>query len=213
MNRYRLLVLAALVFAGGCARETPREKKTQVAAKPETAPPAYKVKFETSKGDFLVEVTREWAPRGADRFYDLVKTGFYNGARFFRVRLDFVVQFGINGDPAISRLWSSMRLPDDPVKQSNVKGTVTFATAGPETRTTQVFVNLGDNRRLDKQGFAPFGKVVSGMEVVEHFYAGYGECAPRGTGPNQDLIETQGNAYLENKFPRLDFIRKASLAQ
>jgi peptidyl-prolyl cis-trans isomerase A (cyclophilin A) len=140
-----------------------------------------------------------------------VTTGFYDGARFFRVRPGFVVQFGIAGDPETNRLWSTMNLPDDPVKQSNTKGMVTYATAGPNTRTTQVFINLADNTRLDEDGFAPFGKVVSGMEVVEQFYSAYGEMAPRGQGVDTDRLEREGNAYLETRFPRLDYIKKASV--
>jgi peptidyl-prolyl cis-trans isomerase A (cyclophilin A) len=140
-----------------------------------------------------------------------VKSGFYDGARFFRVVPNFVVQFGISGDPESSRLWSAMRLPDDPVKASNEKGTITYATSGPESRTTQVFINLGDNTRLDQDGFAPFGRVVEGMDVVERFYSAYGEGAPRGNGPDQNMIQTQGNAYLEQRFPRLDYINKATV--
>ena len=167
--------------------------------------------FETSKGDVVVEVTKAWAPEGAERLYLLVKRGFYDEGRFFRVLPNFVVQFGINGDPAVSSRWRAAAIADDPVKQSNQRGTVTFATSGPNTRTTQVFINLADNVRLDSMGFAPIGKVISGMEVVDRFFSAYGEGPPRGNGPNQQLIETQGNAYLERNFPRLDYIKKARI--
>ena len=144
----------------------------------EQAPPTYKVKFDTSKGVFIVEVHRDWAPFGADRFYNLVKNGFFNNTRFFRVISGFMVQFGINGDPAISSQWRSARINDDPVKKGNGRGLITFATAGPNTRTTQVFINYADNAALDGQGFAPFGQVTSGMNVVDALYNGYGEGAP-----------------------------------
>jgi peptidyl-prolyl cis-trans isomerase A (cyclophilin A) len=178
----------------------------------EQAPGTYRVRFETSKGDFAIEVNRDWAPLGADRFHELVQGGFFDGARFFRVLPGFVVQFGLPADPAVARQWSSARLPDDPVRQSNKRGAVTFATAGPNTRTTQVFINLADNRNLDGMGFAPFGTVVEGMEVVEQFYSGYGEGAPHGRGPEQHRISTEGNTYLEKQFPKLDHVKKASIA-
>lgn len=175
------------------------------------APAAYKAKFDTSKGAFVVEVHRDWAPNGADRFYNLVKNGFYDNARFFRVIDGFMVQFGINGDPNIARAWRDANIKDDPVKESNRRGMITFATAGPNTRTTQVFINFGDNAPLDGQGFSPFGKVVSGMEVVDSLYKGYGEGAPHGNGPDQGRIQQQGNAYLEKDFPELDFIKTATI--
>ena len=177
----------------------------------EKAPATYKVKFDTSKGAFVVEVHRAWAPNGADRFYNLVKNGFYNDARFFRVISGFMVQFGINGNPQISKVWRDANIKDDPVKASNKRGMITFATAGPDTRTTQVFVNFGNNAGLDDQGFAPFGQVISGMEVVDSIYAEYGEGAPRGDGPDQDLVQSQGNAYLKKDFPKLDYIKTATI--
>jgi peptidyl-prolyl cis-trans isomerase A (cyclophilin A) len=177
----------------------------------EKAPAVYKAKFDTSKGVFVVEVHRDWAPNGADRFYNLVKNGFYNDARFFRVISGFMVQFGINGDPKISAVWREANIKDDPVKESNKPGYITFATAGPNTRTTQVFINFGDNAGLDGQGFSPFGKIVSGMEVVDALFSGYGEGAPRGDGPDQGLVQQRGNAYLEKSFPKLDFIRTATI--
>lgn len=175
------------------------------------APNTYKAKFDTSKGTFVIQVNRDWAPNGADRFYNLVKSGFYNDARFFRVIDGFMVQFGISGNPDVSAAWSDANIKDDPVRESNARGTVTFATAGPNTRTTQVFINFNNNSMLNGQGFAPFGKVISGMDVVDSLYKGYGEGAPRGAGPNQALIKAQGNAYLITQFPKLDYIKKATI--
>jgi peptidyl-prolyl cis-trans isomerase A (cyclophilin A) len=183
------------------------------AALAEKAPDTFKVNVDTSKGAFVIEVTRAWAPNGADRVYNLVKNGFFDQVRFFRVIDGFMAQFGIHGDPAISAAWRNARIPDDPVKQSNRKGYITFATAGPGTRTTQLFVNLVDNGALDAQGFAPLGRVVSGMSVVEKLYTGYGEGAPSGRGPDQGRVQAEGNAYLEKSFPKLDYIKGASIAK
>jgi peptidyl-prolyl cis-trans isomerase A (cyclophilin A) len=173
----------------------------------EVAPAEYRAAFDTSAGPFVVLVHRDWAPKGADRFYNLVKYGFFNDCRFFRVMPKFMVQFGINGDPTIQVPWRNANLTDEPVKQSNRRGTITFATAGPNSRTTQVFINFKDNAFLDGQGFAPFGEVVSGMESVDKINAEYGER------PDQPLIQRQGNAYLTRAFPRLDYIRKATIQQ
>jgi peptidyl-prolyl cis-trans isomerase A (cyclophilin A) len=181
------------------------------AALTEQAPATYKAKFATSKGTFVLEVSRAWAPRGADRFYNLVKNGFYDNVRFFRVISGFMVQFGINGSPTISAKWRDANIKDDAVRQSNQRGTISFATAGPNTRTTQVFINFADNSRLDGIGFAPFGKVVSGMKVVDALYAGYGEGAPNGNGPDQRLLVARGNAYLNKDFPRMDYVKKATI--
>jgi peptidyl-prolyl cis-trans isomerase A (cyclophilin A) len=183
------------------------------AALNEKAPAVFKAKFETSKGPFVIEVTRAWAPNGADRFYNLVKNGFYDNARFFRVVQGFMVQFGISGDPNVAGVWREANIKDDPVKQSNQRGTVTFATAGPNTRTTQLFINFADNAPLDGQGFSPFGKVVSGMEVVDALYGGYGEGPPHGVGPDQGRIQQEGNAYLQSEFPKLDYIKTATIEQ
>lgn len=177
----------------------------------EQAPATYKARFETTKGAFVIEVTRAWAPKGADRFYNLVKNGFFDNARFFRVISGFMVQFGINGDPAIMARWRAAQISDDPVTQSNKRGMITFATAGPNTRTSQVFINFGDNAQLDGMGFAPFGQVVSGMNIVDSINAEYGEGAPRGRGPDQSRIQNEGNAYLSKDFPRLDYIKKATI--
>jgi peptidyl-prolyl cis-trans isomerase A (cyclophilin A) len=177
----------------------------------EQAPPVYKAKFDTSKGTFEIQVHRDWAPAGADRFYNLVKNGFFDNTRFFRVVSGFMVQFGLHGDPNVSAQWRQARIRDDQVKQSNTRGMVTFATAGPNTRTTQVFINFGDNNRLDGMGFAPFGQVVSGMNVVDALYSGYGEGAPGGNGPEQGRIQQEGNAYLTKDFAKLDYIKKATI--
>jgi peptidyl-prolyl cis-trans isomerase A (cyclophilin A) len=184
---------------------------SNLASLNEKAPATYKVKFDTSKGAFVVEVHRDWAPNGADRFYNLVKNGFYNDARFFRVISDFMVQFGINGNPKISAVWRDANIKDDPVKASNKRGYITFATAGPDTRTTQVFINFANNAGLDDQGFAPFGQVISGMDVVDSLYSGYGEGAPQGHGPNQGVVQSMGNAYLDKAFPKLDYIKTATI--
>jgi peptidyl-prolyl cis-trans isomerase A (cyclophilin A) len=175
------------------------------------APEKYRVRFETTKGAFVVEVNRAWAPRGADRFYNLVRAGFFDDVTFFRVISGFMVQFGIHGKPDVAAAWRDAQIEDDPVKESNRRGTLTFATAGPNTRTTQVFVNFKDNTFLDGQGFAPFGQVVEGMSVVDSLYAGYGEGAPQGAGPNQMRAQSQGNAYFRRDFPKLDHIQKARL--
>lgn len=175
------------------------------------APEQFKVKFETTKGDIVLAVNRTWAPLGADRFYNLVKIGYYNNVAFFRVIDGFMAQFGIHGDPKVNEKWESARIQDDPVKESNIRGAISFATAGPGTRTTQLFINYGDNSQLDSRGFAPFGKVIQGMEVVDALYKGYGEGAPRGGGPSQGLIQSQGNSYLQAQFPKLDYIKRASL--
>ncbi len=200
---FTLSVAAALAGqAGGTGNMS---KLTNPAALNEKAPDTYKAKFETSKGDFVVEVTRAWAPHGADRFYNLVKNGFYDEDRFFRVVPGFMVQFGINGDPAVARAWRTATIPDDPVKQSNKRGYITFATSGPNSRTTQVFINFADNAGLDRQGFAPFGQVTSGMDVVDKINSSYGES------PSQQHIQMEGNAYLNKEFPKLDYVKKATI--
>jgi peptidyl-prolyl cis-trans isomerase A (cyclophilin A) len=183
------------------------------AALTEQAPATYKARFDTSKGVFVIDVRREWAPVGADRFYNLVKNGFYDENRFFRVISGFMVQFGINGNPQVSTPWRNAQIKDDPVKQSNKRGFITFATSGPNSRTTQVFINFGDNARLDGMGFASFGQVSSGMNVVDQLYSDYGEGAPSGRGPNQGRMQGEGNAYLTKDFPNLDFVRKATISQ
>jgi len=181
----------------------------------QTAPAEYKVKLSTSKGDILIQVTREWAPRGADRFYSLVKGGFYTDVRFFRIIPGFMAQFGMNGEPRVTAAWMGAKIQDDPVTQSNTRGMVTFATSGKNSRTTQAFINFADrNKMLDSQGFAPFGKIVEGMEVADKLYGGYGESASRGgSGPEQQLIQAQGNEYLMRDFKELDYIKSATIVQ
>jgi len=205
-------VLAA--FAGATLlAQTPAEKAAKLrnpAALKEQAPATYKAKFDTSKGAFVVTVHRDWAPIGADRFYNLVKNGFFDDVRFFRVISNFMVQFGINGSPTVSAIWRNpaVQLKDDPVKQSNKRGYITFATGGPNTRTTQVFINFKDNAFLDGQGFSPFGEVSQGMEdVVDKLYSQY-------AGKPQDQfvqILNQGNAFLNKDFPKLDFVKAATI--
>jgi peptidyl-prolyl cis-trans isomerase A (cyclophilin A) len=173
------------------------------------APDSFRARFSTTKGDFVIAVHRAWAPRGADRFYNLVRSGYYDGVRFFRVIPGFMAQFGIHGDTAVTAAWRERRIPDDPMRRSNQRGMVTFATAGPGTRTTQVFINYRDNSRLDGMGFAPFGEVVEGMAVVDSLYGGYGEGAPNGRGPDQMRMHIEGEKYLARQFPRLDKIKRA----
>src|SRR6266481_3357965 len=175
------------------------------------APAEYDVKFVTTKGDFVVHVTRASAPNGADRFYNLVKHHFYDGAAFFRVLPGFMAQFGLSAYPEVSHAWEQANIKDDPVVQSNARGYITYAMAGPNTRTTQVFINYGNNQRLDRDGFAAFGQVTEGMDVVDKLYGGYGEGAPGGRGPDQGLIGTRGKAYLQQNFPHLDTVKSATL--
>jgi peptidyl-prolyl cis-trans isomerase A (cyclophilin A) len=207
----RLIRFAACLLALTVAAPAFSQNLANPAALTAQAPAIFKARFDTSKGAFIVEVHRDWAPHGADRFYNLVRNGFFDNARFFRVISGFMVQFGISGDPKISAVWRDANINDDPVKMSNARGTITFATAGPNTRTTQVFINFADNRGLDRQGFSPFGRVISGMNVVDALYSGYGEGAPQGNGPEQGRIQSQGNAYLMRDFPKLDYIKKATI--
>jgi peptidyl-prolyl cis-trans isomerase A (cyclophilin A) len=207
--RNRLLLCSLVLALSGCSSSSSREERAE-PKKPVRAPDNFQVRFETSKGPFVIEVDREWAPRGADRFHELVEDKYFDEARFFRVVKGFVVQFGIHRDPEVSAKWRELQLVDDPVKQSNKRGYVTYATSGPNTRTTQLFINLADNSRLDGRGFAPFGRVIEGMDVVDKLYAGYGDSPPMGYyGPDQNKIEAEGNAYLERSFPRLDYIKTA----
>ncbi|MFQ5654263.1 MAG: peptidylprolyl isomerase [Planctomycetota bacterium] len=179
----------------------------------ETAPKTFKVKFATTKGDIVIEAHREWAPKGADRFFNLVKIGYFNDLAFFRVIKGFMAQFGIHGEGKVNAKWRLARIPDDKVKQSNTRGMISFATSGPNSRTTQLFINYGDNARLDGMGFSPFARVVKGIEVVDKLYSGYGEGAPRGRGPAQGSIQTNGNEYLKNNFPKLDYIKTATIME
>jgi peptidyl-prolyl cis-trans isomerase A (cyclophilin A) len=224
-TRFCILTLNFLPLAAFAGQSQPAAPKSTATAKPRTtthmttdpallhpatltakAPDVYEVKFATTKGEVVIQVTRAWAPIGADRFYNLVKHGFYNDAAFFRIVPGFIVQFGLGADPAVNRAWKSANIKDDPVTQSNRPGTLTFATAGPHTRTTQLFINLGNNAPLDGQGFAPFGQVTSGMDVVQKLYAGYGER------PDQGSLTNEGKAYLDKNFPDIDRIKTATIA-
>jgi len=216
MGRLTILTLsaAACLALMGCSSSDDRKKAEAPAASPtkEPVPDIFHVKLDTSKGMVDIEVHRDWAPAGAEHFHQLAKSGFYDGARFFRIVRGFVVQFGINGDPQTNAMWANATLPDDPVKQHNVTGMVTYAMRGPNTRNTQLFINLADNRKsLDGKGFAPIGKVVDGMPVVLDLYGFYGDMAPMGQGPDPSRIQQQGNDYLETHFPRLDYIKKATV--
>jgi peptidyl-prolyl cis-trans isomerase A (cyclophilin A) len=203
------VIAIALAATAGAAAQTAASLKSPASLK-EKAPDKYKARFDTSAGVFVIEVTRAWAPLGADRFYNLVKNGFYDDVRFFRVLDGFMAQFGMNGDPSIQGPWGKANFPDDPVRESNRRGYVTFAKASaPNTRSTQVFINFADNTALDdpKQGFAPFGRVTEGMNVVDKLYSGYG----RNNVPDQGRITAEGNAYLAKTYPKLDYIKKATI--
>ena len=201
MTRWAIvLLLLALILASTAP--------TAAAAADEQAPPTFRARFETSQGPFVIDVQREWAPIGADRFYTLVKRGFYDGVRFFRVLSGFMAQFGLNGDPKVQAEYAAANLMDEPAKQSNLRGFVTFAKeSSPNTRYTMVFINYKDNSYLDTDGFAPFGQVVVGMDVVDKLYGGYG----RTNVPDQRRIKSEGNAYLTAEYPMLDFIKKATI--
>jgi peptidyl-prolyl cis-trans isomerase A (cyclophilin A) len=209
----------SLGVAAASAQEEKKDEKKSVSAPDftdpdklkEKSPESFKVKFETTKGNFTVEVTRSLSPNGADRFYNLVRSGYFKDVAFFRVIPGFMCQFGIHGDPKISAAWRKAQIPDDPVKGSNTRGAITFATGGPNTRTTQLFISFGDNSRLDNSGFSPFGKVTEGMDVVDKINGEYGEGAPSGRGPNQGRIQTEGNAYLKKDFPNLDYIKSTTV--
>jgi peptidyl-prolyl cis-trans isomerase A (cyclophilin A) len=205
------LAFAFAVLAAPALAQSPN--LANPSALTEQAPASYKARFDTSKGAFVIQVNRSWAPHGADRFYNLVKNGFYDNVRFFRVLSGFMAQFGINGDPAVMAHWRGAQIPDDPVRQSNKRGMITFATAGPDTRTTQLFINLADNTNLDGMGFAPFGRVVEGLSVVDSLYSGYGEGAPSGHGPSQSRMQSEGNVYLRADFPKLDYVKTARLVK
>ncbi|HKA18677.1 MAG TPA: peptidylprolyl isomerase [Blastocatellia bacterium] len=217
------LILFSLVFAevglrvtGSC--QTIENKNVLLNPKhkawTERAPDVFKVRFETTEGLFLIQVHRDWAPRGVDRFYNLVRTGFFDNSRFFRVRPGFIAQFGIPGDPKIAAVWKEQTLPDDPVRQSNIRGTIAYAMTGPNTRTTQLYINISENSRLDADGFSPIGRVVEGMEIVDQLYSGYGEDAGGGMrGGKQGKIFEGGNAHLDREFPKLDKLVRASVVK
>jgi peptidyl-prolyl cis-trans isomerase A (cyclophilin A) len=195
--------------SSGASSALTNPDKTAITA---PAPDSFRVAVETSKGNFTIVARRDWAPRGVDRFYHLVRLGYFDDVRFFRVLPGFMAQFGISGDPRVNAAWEPLALEDDPVKQSNRQGTVTFAqTSAPNSRGTQLFINTVDNPNLDASGFAPIGEVVEGMAVLDSLYADYGEGAPYGGGPDQTRMTAEGNAYLAQSFPKLDFIRRARI--
>jgi peptidyl-prolyl cis-trans isomerase A (cyclophilin A) len=206
------MVIAAAALVG-CARRSPLPRPGERAT---LAPDSFQIAFETTRGRFDVVAHRAWAPNGVDRFYDLVRRRYYDGVSFFRVVPGFVAQFGLSGDPRVNDAWRGRTMPDEPVRQSNRRGRIAFARGGRNTRTVQLYINLRDNLRLDTLGtfgFPPIAEVVSGMDVVDSLYSGYGEGAPRGTGPAQDSIRAQGNAYLARAFPRLDYVRRARVVR
>ncbi len=211
MIRKYLLISAGLCALTCAAATAPPAKKA--APKPTPVPAEYKVKFETTKGDIIIQVHQSWAPQGADHFYQLVTKGYYDNNAFFRAMKDFVVQFGMNGDPKVTAKWNTVPVKDDPpAGHSNKIGTVTFAqTSMPNSRTTHIFINLADNDALDSMNFTPFGEVISGMDVVKSLYMGYGDGPPGGAGPDQEALAHGGNAYLQKSFPLLDYIKKATV--
>lgn len=202
-----MFAIAAGVLA--CTGDAPRERADSVALErytaPAPAPDSFRVAFTTTRGDVVVDVFRRWSPRGADRFHELVTLGYFDSIAFFRVLPGFVAQFGMHGDPEIHKRWDERPIRDDSVAQTNARGTIVFATAGPNTRRNQFFINYGNNARLDAMGFSPFGRVVEGMSAVDSIYSGYGEA------PDQGRIAREGNAYLRREFPRLDYILSARL--
>lgn len=231
MNRSaRIAVLACVVctFATSAWAQTPSQAPAKAPAAPAAktpfdpallqpamlkakAPEEYNVKFVTTAGEFTIKVTRAWAPNGADRFYNLIEHHYYDGAAFFRVLSGFMAQFGLSAYPEVNAAWQRAVIRDDPHVESNRRGYITFATAGPNTRTTQVFINYGNNSGLDSQGFTPFGVVTDGMDVVDKLYSSYGEGAPEGRGPNQSLVGNRGREYLQKYFPKLDTISSATI--
>ena len=204
---------AAPAEGGGTEASTPHPALSDPSLATETAPDTFKVAFETTKGPFVVKVTRSWSPHGADRFYNLVKIGYFEDIAFFRVIPNFMAQFGIHGDPAISRAWRNATIKDDPVVQSNKRGYIPYAkTNRPNSRNTQFFINFRDNVNLDGMGFSPFGEIAEGMDVVDAIYK-VGEGRPRGPGPAQQVIQARGNDYLEKDFPKLDYIKSAKIVE
>lgn len=221
-----MTLLAAAILAGACGDDpcggpppAPGVPADHVLLNPDAPelrvvpPDTFDVRFETTQGPVVVRVYRDWAPLGVYRFYNLVVSGFYDGSRFYRVLPGFAAQFGMNGEPAIDRAWLDRSIPDDPPRQTNRAGTLVFATAGPDTRTTQLFFNYRDNPRLDDQGFTPFGRVMEGMDALYRLNSEYGEMAPRGRGPVFGCVVSHGNQYLDRRFPRMDRIERATVLE
>lgn len=213
----RHLALFCILIMGACFSKSGREGALFNPTHEEwdkEAPDIARVRMETSKGDFVIELHRAWAPIGVDRFYNLVRMGFYDDSRFYRVRKDFIVQFGIAGKPEVAQVWEKVEINDDPVVESNMRGYISFAMTGPDTRTTQVYINLSDNVELDEQGFAPLGFVIEGMDVVDSIYSGYDENSGGGMrrGKQQKLFE-MGNTYLDKEFPLLDQLIDAEIVK
>lgn len=207
-------VLALVLTAAGCGSdepEAPRDPLLYPKSLAEEAPPRFLARFETTAGTFVVDVHRDWAPRGADRFYTLVSNGYYDDTRIYRVVDGFMAQWGIHGDPLVDYQWQDETLTDDPVRTSNTRGRVAFAKGGAHSRTTEIFVSYKDNSSLDDRGFAPFGEVVEGMDVVDAFHSAYGDGPPRGEGPYQAQAHAQGNAYFDQEFPELDRVVRATV--
>ena len=217
MRRQTLALAMFIVLLLGCGGSEPEEQLP--ARNPllspeqfgEMAPATFQVQFETSAGNFLVEVHRDWAPLGADRFYNLVTSGYYDDTRIYRVIGDFMAQFGLNADPYVNQAWKTQFIIDDPVMQSNSRGRMTFAKGGLHTRTTEIFINYRDNQMLDSDGFAPFGEVIEGMQVVDSFFGDYGDGPPRGDGPYAAMAQARGNEYLDSDFPELTRIIRATI--
>jgi homoserine O-acetyltransferase len=210
MKRRTIITAAFLAAAASAQQPALRDPKHALWSKP--APEQYRVRIETTKGNFVLEVTRSLAPRGADRFYHMVETGFLDDSRFYRVMTGRFVQFGIPGDPAVAQIWRDEHFPDDPVRASNVRGTFAYAMRGADDRTTQIYINTGDQSAQDKDGFAPFGKVVGGMDVVDRLYGGYAESSGGGMrGGRQAKLFEEGNAYLDKNFPLLDKLIRARI--
>jgi peptidyl-prolyl cis-trans isomerase A (cyclophilin A) len=216
------LLFAAILALSGCGGDDGGRSAATDDDRPdfyypgrltETAPETFQARFETSAGDFVVEVRREWSPRGADRFYNLVRTGFYDGQRIYRVVPGFMSQWGLHGDPVATYQWRDQFIDDDPVVVSNTRGRVTFATCDVDCRISEIFVNTDDNVELDAQGFSPFGEVVEGMETVDAFYGQYGDGPPRGEGPYQAQVRAEGNAYLDAEFPELTRIERGVIVE
>ena len=214
-TRRLVLSLAAGLLAAGLAAPALAQtsKLTNPAALTEQAPATYKVKFDTSKGSFVVQVTRAWAPRGADRFHELLRMRYFDEGRFFRVIPGFIAQFGIHKDFNVHAKWRNFAILDDPPKEKNLRGTAAFAQSGPNTRATEVFINLADNKDLDEGKFVPFGRITEGLDVIDRLYSGYGELGPKGKGPDAGRAEEEATEYMLPRFPNLDYIKRARIIE